>query len=523
MQGRRAFAGHKCTEVVFDYVGQYQQLEKEDSLFRMEYPVGQDIENDVGESTQRFPLIEITAQVVSGSLSMSFFYNKTMRHCDRIVEWSRAWPSSLEQLMTMLASKTPEFTLSDVPGLGLTPTGLQDLSKRVLEPLGLSDPSGIEEIFPCSPIQEVLLLSQAKSPGLYEYSVTVELLPNIKGATVDVEKLEDAWRKVVSKHTTLRTILSEKTGLQDDVCYIQIVLKNFAPQVTHMSGDEAATGHHEEKHPSNTPLRGRPAHRFSVQRTTDGRVYCRVDINHAVIDGSSMPIIVQDLSDAYKDRLSLAPGLKYSDYVSFTRNQFDRTAALGYWTRYLEELDPCLFPASRNGEDEVRLQRLEFDTKVSRATLNQVSRDHNLSIPSIFQAAWALVLRQYTCADDVCFGLLSAGRDAPLPGIENATGAYITMLPRRMRFPGDLTTQELIQQMQDTYMDSLPHQYCGLADIQHALDMPASTLFNTILSIQKDIVPVTDKTENIRMEIVKQYDPTEVHYSHQLDKMKYSN
>ena len=126
--------------------------------------------------------------------------------------------------------------------------------------------------------------------------------------------------------------------------------------------------------------------------------------------------------------------------------------------------------------------------------IRQYCSDIGVSLATLFQAAWSLVLSQYTGSDDVCFGYLASGRDAHIAGLHNAVGAFVNMLICRVQFSSSPTTAS--QFTQDIQQESLKHfrfQHCTLAEIHHALEIPhGRTLFNSIMSFQNDATPADD-------------------------------
>lgn len=126
--------------------------------------------------------------------------------------------------------------------------------------------------------------------------------------------------------------------------------------------------------------------------------------------------------------------------------------------------------------------------------------------------AWGLVLRQYTSMDHVCFGNLTAGRDAPVDGIQDTVGAFINMLVCRVNFAPTKTLIDIIRNTQSDYLNMLPHQHVSLAKMQHDLGFTGESLFNTAVSIQNQMSTRDAEKEGDALEIepITDHDPTEV-------------
>jgi hypothetical protein len=118
--------------------------------------------------------------------------------------------------------------------------------------------------------------------------------------------------------------------------------------------------------------------------------------------------------------------------------------------------------------------------------------------------------------EDICFGYLASGRDAPVTGIKDAVGAFVNMLICRAQFSSSqMTASQFIQELQYTSLEHLKFQHCTLAEIHHALKVPHDRpLFNTIMSFQRD---ETDASLDSPIPLLKFVDldgrdPTEVSF-----------
>lgn len=99
--------------------------------------------------------------------------------------------------------------------------------------------------------------------------------------------------------------------------------------------------------------------------------------------------------------------------------------------------------------------------------VRQLGGTHGVSISNSLQGGWAFVLRAFTGSEDVCFGYLTSGRNFPVDRIDEIVGPLISMLVSSTVSSmgnGAASALELLQAMNRTYIDSLPHQHCSLAD-----------------------------------------------------------
>ncbi|KAI0612957.1 HC-toxin synthetase [Pyrenophora tritici-repentis] len=416
-------------------------------------------------------------------------------------------------------SSTPTRKIgSDEPFALLANATLEALDKDVKK-IGYTGSDDLEDAYPASPMQQGLLIAQAQASGNYKFFALCEATALKSGIKVSVERLRSAWQQVVNRHAILRTVFVETSNANNDdvsALYTQAVLKQSSAREAQV-GDYQALLDQPWTHPIDYED-GLPLHRFTTyENATDGKVYFNLEISHTLIDGASMAIILRDLVSAYQHQ-SQGPAPLYRNYISMLveRQHSEVENSLTYWSQYLEGVEPCIMPKlllDQSAPVENTLENVKVNLPSDTVKkLHAFSKANAVTLASILQTAWAIVVRAYSSNPDVVFGFLASGRDISLDGLENALGPYINMLICRVDAkPSNkdsiLTT---IQKAQGDYLDSLAHQHTPLSQIQHSiLDASAgSRIFNSVLSIQRPLS--TDDTGNeIKIECVQSYDPTE--------------
>lgn len=511
-EGIKAFAHHSQVEICFDYLGLYQQLEKPDALLRQEPRIISEETSDIGPGVQRFALMEITAEMISGQMQFSIVYNRKMKNQLKIQEWISDIPRSFIASIDRLSKIGPQYTLSDFPMLAMSYDGLGKLLDETLPQMGILAEE-VQDIYPCSPMQQGLLISQNKASGFYEYSHTLEIVSR-SANPVDVDRLKSAWQKVVQRHSVLRTIFFPSVGTHG--VYDQLVLKKSAGRISSFKCESDEAG---EIFKNQAPISFNdiePPNRLTVCETSGGQVFCKLEFNHAIIDGGSMPIILQDFVLAYDDKIPDRPGPLFGDYISYLVS-LPREAGVNYWKEYLKDMVPTYFPVLEGSDKDPQLKEMEVKINATTVALQEFCHENNLTLSNIFQAAWGLVLRAHTGLNDVCFGYLSSGREVPVSGIESAVGPFITMLVSRLVLNGETSISEVLQNVQEDFLLSIQHQHCSLADIQHALELSGQPLFNTVMSFQKAEDEAAADESGISVIGLAAHDPTE--YSVSVDVM----
>lgn len=467
------------------------------------------------ENIRQTSLISIMAEAVDGQIQLSFSHDKDFEESDQIGPWIAAVQKTLASLVARIVDAPKEYTLSDFTLLPeLTYSGLEKLINEQLPQQGL-DPFLIEDMYPCSFMQQDLLLSQTRSSdGMYECYHLAELTPRDSKVPVDIDRLVQAWAQVVRRHSSLRSIFIEGTDGQEAL-FNQVVLAHVQPSVSIVYCDNDSTDEIGmvlvNEAPMEISFRGpQPPHRMTICRILGAsRVVIKLDINHAIVDGVSAAVILRDMLLWYDGLEFTESALPFRNYISHIR-QTSLASSLDFWTENLNDAKPTILPKmaapekAHDADRQLNVVPVPLECEgVSNEQVFQFCREASVTPANVFQTAWALVLREYAeSPDEVCFGYLSAGRDAPLPGIQGAVGAYLTMLVSHLRFATDenktgdgvATLMDAVRVTADDYVKALPHQHVGLSNIQHALKTGGDTLFNTIVTVNREAESPADST-----------------------------
>lgn len=516
-KGRKKFGSHWPLEFTFNYLGIYQQLEREDALL---VPVkelagearGAGGNADVGHDTPRFGLFEISAVIAQGKLRFSFTFNRHMNHQEKIMAWISACREALTTLPPKLAKMEYGPTLSDYPLISMTYKGLQQLITDRLPQIGIPDIRYVEDIYRCSQIQQGLLISRQKDAGFYAIHGTYKVCPK-DGVRVDSNRIASAWEKVVSRHPSLRTIFVESLS-QEDALYDQIVLKHVNPTIVRLycETDSDATQLLSSQRPM-AHNQQRPSHRLTICETSMRQVFCKLELSHVIVDGASISIIFQDLVAFYEERLLPETGPLYSNYIAFLQSQPPQ-AGIGYWRSYLADIEPASFPVLNDAatrDRELHSKRIPIE---DISAIQSFCNLQGVTMANIFHTAWALTLSCYTGSHDVCFGYLMSTRDDSIEGVEDLVGYLVNMLVCRVTFDSELPLITIMQQVQKDLSDGQVHRQTALSEVLHTLKLAGSSLFNTSLSYRKLPLETRHQRNAIAFEeCCPYYDPTEYNVS----------
>ncbi|KAK5988006.1 Nonribosomal peptide synthetase dtxS1 [Cladobotryum mycophilum] len=497
----KQFTSDFPVEIIFNYEGVYQQLERQDALFRnISLPDNCDPPSSI--KLRRFSLFDFALRVENGCLFGSAAWHKDMKHVSKIVEWMETYELVLSQMAIELQGKAPDWTLSDFPLAFNSYDDIREFKDIWLDRLGVQNDE-IEDIFPCSPMQEGILMSQAKDEGSYQTWIELEIRSS-KGR-LDLARLKQSWRAVVRRHALLRAVFCDQ--FPGSRRTMHIILKDPLPSVScFLPGDLPLTQEARKQHLP-TYQKFSLQHHLTVRQIDQQRAHLLLEMNHTITDAFSEAILWHDLQEAYLNHGRLRQAGSYKKFISHLNEQSE-VAELEFWTKQLSDVKPCIFPIPEQGASAVTKPIMVPNIDTTR--IRDFCKKWEVTVATLVRTAWALVLREYTGTSTTCFGDLSSGRDVSIDDVNTVVGPLIGMLPCRIRLDQPLSVLETLRQAQRDYLDSLPYQHVSLATIHQIIGLNSHALFNSILSFHKSTKSAGNVEENeIVVKILDGHDPTE--------------
>ncbi|MEW1927049.1 amino acid adenylation domain-containing protein [Streptomyces sp. NPDC088360] len=356
--------------------------------------------------------------------------------------------------------------------------------------------SPVEDVWPLSPLQEGLLFHAAfddQGPDVY----TVQSALDIEG-TVDADRLRASWQALLTRHAALRACFRQVSGAQMvQVIARDVVLPWRTEDVSGLAeSDEPAALERLAVSERSEPfdLAVPPLLRLLLIRRSEHRHRLVVTSHHILMDGWSAPILIGELSEIYAaggDASRLARTTSYSAYLKWLGRQ-DREAARTAWQAELAGTDePTLVAPAVPDRLPVFPDNVSSDLpeEVTRGVV-ELARAGGLTVNTVVQGAWALVLARLAGRTDVVFGATVAGRPPELPGVESMVGLLINTLPVRVRLDGDQPVLEMLRELQERQSALMAHQHLGLPQIQKAAGPGAG--FDTLLVYESFPQPPAD-------------------------------
>ncbi|WP_424887337.1 amino acid adenylation domain-containing protein, partial [Streptomyces sp. XH2] len=376
------------------------------------------------------------------------------------------------------------------PGLPLIEL-TQDQRERLAEAWG--GPSELQEVLPLSPLQEGLLFHTVfdrQTPDVY----TVQLVFELHGR-VDAAALRAAVATLLHRHPNLRAGFWQRgadqplqviprevelpwrevdlTGLTDLTDLTDRTGKVSQEQELARLVDEDRAGRFDPARP--------PLLRFTLVRLSSER-YCLVFLSHhLLIDGWSLPNLVQELFTLYSrrgDGTGLPAAVPYRNYLAWLAGR-DRGAAEEAWREALAGVaEPTLLAPAGAGGTVTPPEELGWELPEElTSALAKVARGHGLTLNTVVQGVWGALLGRALDRHDVVFGATVSGRTPEISGVEAMVGLFINTLPVRVRWDEAEPWRDMLARLQDEQSKLLEHQHLGLAEIQRVAGM--RELFDT--------------------------------------------
>ncbi|RMI30539.1 non-ribosomal peptide synthetase [Nocardia stercoris] len=383
---------------------------------------------------------------------------------DAVREVAQSWSRVLTALATHVrragsGGRTP----SDLALVALGQSEIERLEDRY---------PALSDVWPLAPLQQGLLFHALVSERSVDAYIT-QLILELRGR-VDPPRLRRAVQMLLDRHANLRAAFVTDT----EAGPVQVVDDAAEAPWTELNlsgSDESARDRDWQRLlAADRATRFEPARAPLLRWTlvTVGPEQYRLVLtnHHLLLDGWSTPLLLKELLVLYAtdcDAAMLPPVRPYRDFLTWLGRQ-DRAASLGAWARAFDDADePTLVAAAdpRRRYTESRTVRGEL-TEEQTAALTARARSRGITLNTVIQAAWAIVLGALTSRTDVTFGAVVSGRTARIPEIDAMIGLLINTVPVRVRLDNTETLGQLLDRIQAEQAALLDHQFIGLADIE---------------------------------------------------------
>jgi amino acid adenylation domain-containing protein/non-ribosomal peptide synthase protein (TIGR01720 family) len=488
-------------EVSFNYLG---QLDQSFSGLRLLKPISGAAGRTRSGRAKRSHLIEINAGVIGGRLQLEWVYSENTHRRETIARLANEFIEALGSIIDhCLSDEAGGHTPSDFPLAGLDQRRLDELMASV---------GNVEDIYPLSPAQQGMLFHSLYAPhsAVYVGQLTLTLKGNL-----DKSALERAWLQVVNRHTALRSTFAWE-GLDEP---LQVVRKDVSLSLVEEDWREAAAAEQAARLQSflesdrrlGFDLTAPPLMRQALIRLSEDSYQLVWTHHHLLLDGWSMSLVLEEVFPLYEafvggPRPRLGRSRPYRDYIAWLGRQDERPAEL-FWRESLKGLTgPTPLPAGRDdalAEGETGVERKRLPQPLT-ARLRSRARRRHLTLSTLIEAAWALLLARYSGERAVVFGTTVSGRPAALAGVEKMVGLFINTLPMRVEVRPGESPATLMKRIQSLQSEMRQYEFSPLVKIQEWCGLPRGvSLFDSIVAFENYPLNAEELKRGLSFDIIE--------------------
>ncbi len=485
---------HNEPEIMFNYLGQFSTpaTTSQDDILQFQFsPLA--ASGSASPELEQLYTLTINGMMMTNLLSLSFVYNQFEYDEQTIRSLANRYQTHLSRLIAFCCQQQePELTPSDVMDATYTTLSLEEFA-GILHHINtnLAEKPTMAAIYPLNPMQK----------GIFYHWLTrshydMYFIQSVFTLTGSINKslLESSFNTLIERYDIFRTIFMHR-GLEEP---LQVVLKHRYVEVdyqdiTHLSAMEQEQLIDQWCHTQKErgfELDTEVMMRLTLFKTQDQQFQLGWGFHHILMDGWCLAIIYKELLEIYQalsagQTCPLPQAVPYRRYIQWWLKQ-DKLAGLTFWEQYLAGYSqpaslPRLSstPSQTNSAYQLALHPFTISPADSAAIATFASH-HHVTVNTLFQALWGVLLQKYNNSHDVVFGTVVSGRPPELVGVEQMVGLFINTVPVRVRCAPDQNFPRLLQRLHQDNTQAKLFEYASLADIQAKSEI-RGTLFDHIL------------------------------------------
>src|SRR5262245_55419443 len=336
----------------------------------------------------------------------------------------------------------------------------------------------IADVLPLTPLQQGLLFHAGIAHSFGDDVYAVQLDITLSGP-LDQHRLREAVQTVVTRHPNLAARFSQQFAEP-----VQIIPADPVTPWRYVELDADGVDVDEQiqrvcagERAAVCDLTNPPVFRAALIRTAPDQYRFVLTNHHIVMDGWSLPVVLQEIFASYYGQ-SLPAAAPYRRFVTWLADR-DPDAARAVWREVLAGFDtPTLVgPPDRLGLGARVNESFQLSAATTRA-VDELARSSKTTVSTVLQGAFAQLLMSLTGQQDVVFGSVVSERPAEVFGAESMVGLLINTVPVRATITPTTTTTDLLDQLQNAHNHTLDHQHLALSEIHRVTGK--QRLFDTV-------------------------------------------
>jgi natural product biosynthesis luciferase-like monooxygenase protein len=347
----------------------------------------------------------------------------------------------------------------------------------------------LEATYGLSPVQQGMLFHHLSHP---RSGVDIEQIVASLEEDIDPSALRDAWQGVAERHAVLRTSfrwenVDEPVQQVHQHIEVPIEIEDWRGIPASEHGRRLAERLRADRE-RGFDLREAPLVRLSLVRLGERHWEMVWTFPHILLDGRSFPIVLDEVFSRY-DAQRLGASIEvpspppYRDHVEHLA-RLDLAQAERFWRARLAGFRaPTPLPGSPvagtptgRGEREVSL------AEETTNALARVARETGVSVGTLVQGAFALLLARMSGESDVVFGATRAGRATSVPDADGIVGLFIATLPVRVTLRPEQSLADWLRALRASERETRPHEHTPLVELQGWSELRSGApLFESLL------------------------------------------
>ncbi|NWE23758.1 non-ribosomal peptide synthetase, partial [Pseudomonas sp. P7548] len=484
-EAQQALAALPRPRITFNYLGQFDasfDSAEQDGLF---VPSG---DASGAEQSPDAPLgnwLELNGQVYGGELKLNWSFSREMFAEATVQRLADDYATELKALIDHCCESAHQgVTPSDFPLARLSQDQLDGLALNVAE---------VEDLYPLSPMQQGMLFQSLYGEGSGDYINQMRI--DVQG--LDVARFNQAWQAAVDRHEILRSGFLWQAELEQP---LQVVHKQVRMPFETLDWqqradlDEALEALAASARTQGFVLEQAPLLSLSVVCTGASSHHIIYTNHHILMDGWSGSQLFGEVLQQYAGESLPAPAGRYRDYIAWLQAQ-DKSVSEAFWKdqlKHLQQPTRLAHGAQGDGAEANGEHRLSLDAAQTEH-LKVFAQRNKVTLNTLVQGAWLLLLAHHTGQATVAFGATVAGRPTELRGIEQQVGLFINTLPVVATPDAQLPVSQWLQQVQAQNVRLREQEHTPLFEIQRWAALGGEALFDSILVFEN--YPVSEALE----------------------------
>lgn len=354
----------------------------------------------------------------------------------------------------------------------------------------------VVDTYPLSPLQQGMLFHYLRAPGS---GVDIEQIVCTLREEISAGHLQQAWRHVVQRHAVLRTEFRWREAEEPfqlvhdevDVPWEQFDWRSLSKE----EQSRSLTAFLTEDRKRGFDLAEAPLLRLTLIRSDEARYHLVWTFHHALLDGRSFPLLLNEVFALYEasrggQDVDLPSPPPYRAYIEWLRSR-EQGSADKYWRGVLQGFGvptPLVvdkaYSQEPSGIEHQGDDRVVLDEATTSA-LNDLAQRNGVTLNTIVQGAWALLLSRYSGEGDVVYGVVRACRKSSVPGAEEMVGLFINTLPLRVHVVDDAILGDWLKALRTQWQGMRDYEHTPLVEVQKSSDVPPGRpLFESILMFE---------------------------------------